>query len=372
MTPLLKSILEIESESGMCDYMQAFLIAFAEQMQWECRIDKIGNIYMQRGSAETYPCVVAHIDTVHSVLPPGHALMAAEVKPGVVTGFDAATMEQSGIGGDDKCGIYAALRAMIATPACKAAFFVDEEVGCIGSGRADIGFFSNCRFILQADRRGGSDWVRDIQGPLGSDEFQAAVAPYLKAYGYSPTSGAMSDVMALRDNNVGVSCANMSAGYHNPHQSSEWIDIQQLENCVAMITAMCLGLQQSFPFTMEQRHEAAYDIKWNWHGDWGNNSRSSTDKKRGRRRNGSRSSKDSLVLCDRCEREPAQELTNDGEYLCEYCSAAEMESEDSGICDSCRATGVLRYIDPFGNLCDSCHTDASEYLGIDNGWSGQQ
>lgn len=248
MRELLKSVLELESESGDCTEVQVFLLSFAENMGWKVTSDKAGNIYVTKGESDTYPCVVAHMDTVHSITNRG-TLIAIEPVPGCITGFNTDTMEQSGIGGDDKCGIYAALRALISLPACKAAFFIDEEVGCVGSHQADMKFFKDCRFILQADRRGGSDWVTNISGPLGSAEFQTAVAPFLISFGYAPVHGAMSDVMALRDGGVGVSCANMSAGYHAPHTPNEWIDVEQLENCVNMIVAICESITRTFPFT---------------------------------------------------------------------------------------------------------------------------
>lgn len=350
MKKLLRQILEIESESGRCDDMQQFLWDFAEKSGWESRTDKLGNIYMTKGRSESYPCVVAHMDTVHEIIADGK-LMAAEVEPGIITGFNSKTKEQSGIGGDDKCGIYAALRAMIALKECKAAFFVDEEVGCHGSGAADIGFFSDCRFILQADRRGGSDWVTNISGPLGSDAFQKAVKPFLKAYGYTPTSGAMSDVMALRDGMVGISCANMSAGYHNPHQTSEWISVPQLENCVSMIIAICLGLKEAFPFQYE-----ACPPAWSFGTRVG-----------GRRAAKSASSYD--TYCTYCM-EPKYYLEMEDHDVCLRCSVPQ-EPTSEGItctsCDSCGNLATVEFVEPFGLLCSAC--ERSMDAARDQEWS---
>jgi hypothetical protein len=174
-----------------------------------------------------------------------------------VTGMNPVTMEQTGIGGDDKCGIFVALNAMNELPACKAAFFRDEEIGCIGSGKADLEFFKDCRFVLQADRRGNSDFVTDICGPLSSKSFQSDVSPILRAHGYKPCSGAMTDVQELRDNNVGVSCANMSAGYYNPHRSCEFINLKDLDNVAEMVVAIC-RLKKTYKF----KHERPKRIKW--------------------------------------------------------------------------------------------------------------
>jgi hypothetical protein len=249
MKKLLNSILSIQSESGFCDDMADFISAHCMKAKMEVLRDNRGNLYVIKGKSETYPCVVAHMDTVHPIHEKG--AIVPVVIDGCVTGMNPFTMEQTGIGGDDKCGIYAAIRCLEKLPACKAVFFVDEEIGCVGSGDCDLSFFKDCRFVLQADRRGDSDWVTDISGPLGSDAFQDAVAPILKRYGYKPTSGMMSDVMALRDSKVGISVANMSAAYYNPHQSCEFIHLQSLYNVIGMMLEICKKLTDPYPFVWE-------------------------------------------------------------------------------------------------------------------------
>jgi hypothetical protein len=240
---------------------------------------------------------------------------------------------------------------MIALKECKAAFFVDEEVGCHGSGAADIGFFSDCRFILQADRRGGSDWVTNISGPLGSDAFQKAVKPFLKAYGYAPTSGAMSDVMALRDGMVGISCANMSAGYHNPHQPSEWISVPQLENCVSMIIAICLGLKETFPFQYE-----ACPPAWSFG-------------TRGGDRRAAKSASSYDTYCTYCM-EPKYYLEMEDQDVCLRCSVPQ-DLASEGItytsCDSCGNLATVEFVEPFGWLCSAC--ERSMDAARDQEWS---
>jgi hypothetical protein len=171
-----------------------------------------------------------------------------------VTGFDFTSLKQVGIGGDDKCGIIAAFAVAERLPAAKLAFFVDEEVGCRGSEEADLKFFADCRFILQADRRGSKDFVTDIWGPLSSDAFQTDVAPILTEFGFAACSGAMTDVQALRDNGVGISCANMSAGYHRPHSDDETICIGHLENTIKLMTAICERLPASYPHNYTDNH----------------------------------------------------------------------------------------------------------------------
>ncbi len=244
---LLWKILHIESSSYHCEAMLEFLAKYAKEKGYDGFYDTpTGNYYMTKGASKTYPCVVAHVDTVHKITGHGISLVTFGNK---VTGFDGIDMEQTGIGGDDKCGIYAALHCMEALPACKAAFFVDEEVGCKGSKHCYMKFFKDCRFVLQADRRGNADFVNDIFGPLSSTRFQRDVLPIITEFGYKFHDGMMTDVEALRDAKIGISVANMSAGYYNPHSVREYIDLDDLENVCLMMEKICKTMVRSYPYT---------------------------------------------------------------------------------------------------------------------------
>lgn len=246
MDKLLYDLLSIPSESGDCAAMQAFLAAHCDAMGYAYYLDMPGNLYVTKGNAVTYPVIASHMDTVHPIEDGG--IRPVEID-GAITGINPITMQQTGIGGDDKCGIYAALRCLAELPECKAAFFVDEETGCEGSHQADLTFFSDARYVLQADRRGNSDFVSDINGPLASKAFAKAVRPHLRKHGYAPCSGAMTDVEALRNTGVGVSVANLSAGYYEPHRTHEYIDISDLETAVCLMLAICRGLEDTYPYT---------------------------------------------------------------------------------------------------------------------------
>lgn len=269
ITPFsLFHLLSIESYSGECTEMQIYIddyIDFLRKTQPECsfnvHFDEFGNIFVTKTTIDfdelvgdlisrKYPCVVSHIDTVHEIY--GAGIVPVQIGD-KVTGINPETMEQTGIGGDDKCGIYAALKCLEYLPNCKAAFFVDEETGCDGSIKADVSFFNNCRFILQADRRGNSDFVNDINGPISSKKFQADILPIIQKYGYSFCSGMMTDVEALSDNGVGISCANISAGYYNPHMDCEYISLNDLDQVVNLILDICISLEDSYPFEFSER-----------------------------------------------------------------------------------------------------------------------
>jgi hypothetical protein len=58
----------------------------------------------------------------------------------------------------------------------------------------------------------------------------------------------MTDVLALRDNGVGVSVANMSAGYYNPHQACEYIVLADLERVCALMLDICATCDSVYKF----------------------------------------------------------------------------------------------------------------------------
>ena len=171
------------------------------------------------------------MDTVHDIV---EDLTPVEVC-GNITGFNAVMMEQTGIGGDDKVGIYIALQCLSSFDNIKVAFFRDEEIGCVGSYDAEMSFFSDCRFVLQCDRRGNDDFIVNASGvDLSSNQFQDDVLPIISNYGYKFAYGMMTDVMALKENGIKCSVANMSCGYYNPHMPNEYVNIDDVENCLDM------------------------------------------------------------------------------------------------------------------------------------------
>lgn len=227
----LVEVLGIQSYS----YDQKLMVEYIEQQiaPIECSyyFDN-DNIYITKGNATKYPCVVAHMDTVHKIV---EDLTVVDLN-GNLTGFNAIKMEQTGIGGDDKVGVFVALQCLEMFDNIKIAFFRDEEVGCHGSYEADVSFFKDCNIVLQCDRRGNADFINNASGvKLSSNEFQDEIAPILKNYGYKFHDGMMTDVMALKELGIKASMANISCGYYNPHSKQEFVNIDDVSNCLDMV-----------------------------------------------------------------------------------------------------------------------------------------
>lgn len=202
--------------------------------------DEYGNIYAVKGRAETYPAYVCHIDTVHEIRD-SYQVYKSEGGCYYAMSEDKGELKQVGIGGDDKCGIIACIEMLHRLKNVKCAFFLDEEVGCLGSEKAQLVFFEDCRFAIQIDRQNGGDIITvgkmgDVQ--LCSDEFANILGDVGKAYGYKACQGRNTDVVKLKERGLDISCVNLSAGYYNPHKDNEYIVEWELLNCIAYAKAM--------------------------------------------------------------------------------------------------------------------------------------
>jgi tripeptide aminopeptidase len=239
---LLHRILLTQSVSRHTKAMSQLIVELATEMGAAAHIDAAGNVYATKGLASTYPCLVAHTDTVHDLIPAGNYGVYRS-PDGMLFAWDSLHARQTGIGGDDKVGIYIALSIMNELPACKCAFFRDEEIGCLGAGLANLEFFEDCAFAIEADRRGYGDVIRRAGGTeLHGDEFANALKPYLKPYSYTNAIGMMTDVQRLKEKGLTIAAANFSCGYYEPHTRNEYIDEEEMERTREMMLSICQNL----------------------------------------------------------------------------------------------------------------------------------
>jgi putative aminopeptidase FrvX len=246
----LHEVLSIQSTSNDQFRMFAYLVRYAKNLGNDVSYySNNGNLYITKGKSDTFPCVVAHMDTVHDMCEDLHPIEYH----GNITGFNRITMEQTGIGGDDKVGIFIALQCLERFPNIKIAFFRDEEIGCQGSYLADMNFFEDCRYVLQCDRRGNSDFIIEASGtPLSSKQFRKAISNIVTAYQYKFERGMMTDVMALKQNGIKCSVANISCGYYRPHCADEYVNINDVENCFNMVASIIQYVTKSYPHTYQK------------------------------------------------------------------------------------------------------------------------
>jgi len=266
----LRQIMSIQSKSHQTKDMQDYIIETLATLGHKLKKHKLtysrdtyGNIYATKeliNGATLYPTMVCHIDTVHDI----NKNVEVFERDGVMFAMDMLEVCQYGIGGDDKVGIYITLELLKHFDNFKAVFFLDEEVGCLGSSRANFKFFNDSTFILQCDRKGHSDFVNNIGGmQLYNKDIQDVITEILNNYDRKEVTGGMTDVQSIAEN-TDCQVANMSCGYYNPHTEEEWIDLKDIdetfEMCKDILTVTANKLY---------RMKRAPKIHYNYHNMWG-------------------------------------------------------------------------------------------------------
>lgn len=229
----LKEVLSIPTHSREEDLMVSYLEDVLTEKGYDFFKDKHNNIYATKGNTDYYPCFVSHTDTVHYI---NHNLKVVELEENgqkILTGIDSETMKPSGIGGDDKCGVYLCLEMLDKLDNVKAAFFVSEEIGCLGSKQADIEFFQNVGYAIQYDSPKGNSMSMTLMGKNlfnKTSDFGDKVSPLILEHGITDWARhPFTDIWPLMEK-FNFSCLNLAAGYYNYHTSTEYVIVDDVEN----------------------------------------------------------------------------------------------------------------------------------------------
>lgn len=249
----LSETLSIQTKYDDDDAMLVYIKDKLSKMNVDVQEDAYGNIYVTKGIASVYPCVVAHTDTVQSVL----TNVAIYRNEDTIFAFDPIKRTQHGIGGDDKVGVYITLQLLNDIQIMKAVFYRNEEIGCLGSRysmKFHADWYKDIGYVMMADRKGNTDAIRVSGGlVITSEDFLSACEDQLLQYGYTPAIGICTDVDVLVDYNIGVSAINFSCGYHEPHSSKEIVSLKDVNRCYNLMYDILLKYpDQRFPHTCER------------------------------------------------------------------------------------------------------------------------
>ncbi len=240
----LEEILEIPTFTGSEDMMVEFIRDFCIKNNFDHYLDKKNNIYITKGvvgEEEYYPCLVAHTDTVHrdqeDLLLNGEKitiknLLTSEGKTKLM-GWNSLRDVPTGIGGDDKCGIYICLKMLLELDQVKVAFFVEEETGMHGSKVADKEFFNNVGYAIQFDAPTANWFSQTLLGEkLWTNEFFDDVRPVLENNNIDNISkDPFTDVYQIRKK-FNICCAVFPTGYYNQHSVREYVVPEETEKCI--------------------------------------------------------------------------------------------------------------------------------------------
>ena len=231
---LLSQLYRITSKSGAEDRVKSFVLDCLKDEQMTVETDEIGNLYITKGQADSYPCVAAHLDEIHVPC----------VREVVVEGDKVFTVNRLwnrvGCGADDKNGLWVIINLLHTEPVLKVAMFVQEErdgdlAGCRGARACDLSFFNDVRYVLECDRKGCSDVVQIGKGETILCEPDFIPMEILQKYGYEMVHGGKTDVVELKMRGLEVPVCNIGCGYYYAHKNSEYTLFSELKNCLAFV-----------------------------------------------------------------------------------------------------------------------------------------
>jgi di/tripeptidase len=242
---LLKDVLSVPTKTYQEERMVAFLVNWLTENNIPHFVDEHNNVYATKQESSElpedfyFPCVISHTDTVHNI----DTINVREEMLNNAQGEEKLSYKAyndegnpTGIGGDDKCGVFACLTLLQELPNVKAAFFVSEETGCHGSLKASEEFFANVGYGIQFDAP--ENWMvtercfgqvlfdRDSEFFESCDKVltEGMDQNYME-YMVHPYT----DVYALRGK-FNFSCINISIGYYNYHTRHEYVVVEDVFN----------------------------------------------------------------------------------------------------------------------------------------------
>jgi len=135
-----------------------------------------------------------------------------------------------GIGGDDRCGVYAIMK-IIKELKPHVLFTEEEEYGGVGAIKAVKKLDKpDVKYIIEFDRSGNNDCVFY---ECGNEEF----INYIESFGFITNYGTFSDISIL-GSEWDIAAVNLSSGYYNEHTNVEYIKFRELEHNINRVKLM--------------------------------------------------------------------------------------------------------------------------------------
>ena len=176
-----------------------------------------GNFILVRGQAPVL--LVAHLDTVHD----------EPVRDICLSADRNILMSPQGIGGDDRCGVFALVKIFQSAQVKPWLLFTcDEEIGGLGAKAFCLAHrqkqlpneLDDFKFIIEIDRKGSRDAVFYN---CDNHDFET----YITGKGFKIAQGSFSDISLIAPE-LGIAAVNLSSGYHHAHTLHEYINRDEL------------------------------------------------------------------------------------------------------------------------------------------------
>jgi di/tripeptidase len=277
-----KELLSVPTKTYKESKMVEYLISTVGNMDGvTLTCDEYNNIYAVKGTldkGEFYPMFISHTDTVHELVDLIDVKEEYLIRP-YTFGKDFGNEQTlclkaydkdgnpTGIGGDDKCGIFICMELLQKLDKVKVAFFVSEETGCHGSKMVDKEFLKDVGYCVQYDAPGDHLISYSCMGTVLFDSngkfIQKALPSIERSFGNEMLvqSHPYTDIMMIKQKSD-LSCLNMSCGYYNMHTKNEFVCLYDVERAIiaGLNLVKDLGLQK-YEFKYEPNKPSfQYDI----------------------------------------------------------------------------------------------------------------
>lgn len=183
-----------------------------------------GNFILVHGQAPVM--LIAHLDTVHE----------KPVRDICLSADKNILMSPQGIGGDDRCGVFALVKIYrLSKIKPWLLFCCDEEVGGLGAKKFCLTHqqhqlpkeLDNLKFIIELDRKGKSDAV---YYRCANPDFEE----YITGKGFKTAQGSFSDISLIAPE-LSIAAVNLSSGYHYAHTLHEHINRAELDDTICKV-----------------------------------------------------------------------------------------------------------------------------------------
>ena len=235
----IKEVLSVPSCSGKETMLREYIERFADERGIAHHRDGKGNLYLAKGNpgGGYYPCLANHMDTVQT----WQGAFVDQALPILIRermrdGHTELYAEGGGIGADDKLGCAIALALVDVLPVVKAVFFVEEELGMLGSRELDVDWFSDVGFCLSFDSPDRNRASRTCSNRLLYSEslFKEILQPVCARHGVTRFNDEpFTDVTQIRDK-TNVMCFNVGNGGVLAHSRNEYLVVEDAQSAYSL------------------------------------------------------------------------------------------------------------------------------------------
>lgn len=239
---LMYEMMSVPTYSNYEYRMVTWLILWARKHNIEHKFDDYGNLYFIKGkpaNGHFYPCVTAHLDTVQNKAK-AYVLTGAELdlKTRVNTkGQHEVYIDGMGTGSDDKNAILIALHMFEKFDTLKGAFYLGEEIGCLGSKNMDVKFFDDVSYVIGFDSPELNRAAWRLLGNIKmftADFYKKHMKPICDKYGMTKFySESVTDEANITEK-TGLMTMNFGNGGYNAHATNEYFIVEEVDHALSM------------------------------------------------------------------------------------------------------------------------------------------